>query len=124
MLATWLWTRLTSAKVLVTLITDDINDKEALFLQNALRDLGAHVSLLQVLLYIYQGSIDFNTFNIDHTIGMYFLVFIGPWESEVTGFKFKVSNTQVETNISCVLMAQVLHHLVIKIMALPSRPRW
>ena len=48
-LATWLWTRLTSAKVLVTLITDDINDKEAASLQNALRDLGAHVSLRQVL---------------------------------------------------------------------------
>ena len=48
-LATWLWTRLTSAKVLVTLITDDINNKEALFLQQALCDLGAHVSLRQVL---------------------------------------------------------------------------
>merc|ERR1712130_771779 len=47
-LATWLWTRLTSAKVLVTLITDDINDKEAAFLQNALSDLGAHVSLREV----------------------------------------------------------------------------
>ena len=48
-LATWLWTRLTSAKVLVTLISDDINDKEAIFLQNALSDLGAHVSFRQVL---------------------------------------------------------------------------
>ena len=48
-LATWLWTRLTSAKVLVTLITNDINDKEALFLQHALCDLGAQVSLRQVL---------------------------------------------------------------------------
>jgi len=59
-LATWLWTRLTSAKVLVTLITDDNRDQEAVFLQGALSDLGAHVSL-----------------------------------------------RQVETNISCVLMAQV-----------------
>ena len=50
-LATWLWTRLTSAKVLVTLITDDISDQEAIFLQKALSDLGAHVSLRQVLLY-------------------------------------------------------------------------
>merc|ERR1712130_973896 len=50
-LATWLWTRLTSAKVLVTLITDDINDKEAVFLQNTLSDLGAHVSLREVLPY-------------------------------------------------------------------------
>ena len=48
-LATWLWTRLTSAKVLVTLITNNINDKDALFLQHALCDLGAHVSIRQVL---------------------------------------------------------------------------
>ena len=48
-LATWLWTRLTSANVLVTLVADDIADQETVFLQNALSELGAHVSLRQVM---------------------------------------------------------------------------
>ena len=48
-LSTWLWTRLTSANVLVTFITDDIGEQEALFLQGVLSDLGAHVSIRKVL---------------------------------------------------------------------------
>ena len=86
-LATWLWTRLTSAKVLVTLITDDISDQEAIFLQKALSDLGAHVSLRQVLLY---------------NILCWLLI--------------QSAHTQVETNISCVLMAQVCNLSAINIM--------
>ena len=50
-LATWLWTRLTSARPLVTLVTEGGRgqEQEADYLRGVLAELGAEVILLQVL---------------------------------------------------------------------------